>query len=154
VDLWNGGKPPDVSTHHVTAQAPTSARPTNVPSAPTSARILCANVGSSTSEAFVMPMRSIFGSCVATTCGHEMNGVDGSRAGRDHRLKPKSRIGKTAPLECGRQMGSEADLRAASLNRPRNPTTDPVIRWNGRRGSRATPVELVEKHEAAATKVP
>jgi hypothetical protein len=50
-------------------------------------------------------------------------------------------------------MGSEADLRAASLNRPRNPTTDPVIRWNRRRGSRAFPIELVEKHDPAVMEV-
>src|SRR5271165_5715874 len=50
-------------------------------------------------------------------------------------------------------MGSEADLRAASLNRPRNPTADPFIRWNGRRGSRAFPIELVEKHDPAVVKV-
>jgi hypothetical protein len=47
-------------------QAATSGRPTRVPSAPTSARILCVKVGSSISEASAMAMRSMLGSSVAT----------------------------------------------------------------------------------------
>ena len=48
------------------AHAATSARPTSVPSAPSSARIVCAKFGSETSDALTKPIRSIFGSNVAT----------------------------------------------------------------------------------------
>ena len=46
--------------HQTVAQAATSARPISVPSAPTSARIVCAKLGSATSDALTKPMRSIF----------------------------------------------------------------------------------------------
>src|SRR5580693_2970204 len=82
-----------------------------------------------------------------------MNGVDRSGAGCDQGLKPESGSGKTSPLEYGSQVRSEADLRAACLNRPPDPTADPVVGWSRGRGSRAVPVEFMKKHDAAGTKM-